>query len=146
MFQHIVDQHAAMRELARVLSPAGVIVVFDTDWETLIIDADDWKTTRALMHVHCAEHRHGWIGRMLPGLMREAGLCDINVEARTLMIRDFALAEKMHTLRKTAGFAIAQSQVTAEAAEAWFADLQIRDAEGRFFSAVTSFIVQGRKP
>ena len=146
MFQHVVDQHAAMRELARVLRPGGVMVVYDTDWETLIIDADDWQTTRALMQVHCAEHRHGWIGRMLPGLMQEAGLRDITVEPRTLMIRDLALAEQMHTLRKTAGFAIAQNQVTPDAVEAWFADLQNRDAEGRFFTAVTSFIVQGRKP
>ena len=87
-----------------------MLVVYDTDWETLIIDADDWQTTRALMQVHCAEHRHGWIGRMLPGLMQEAGLREITVEPRTLMIRDLALAEQMHTLRKTAGFAIAQNR------------------------------------
>jgi ubiquinone/menaquinone biosynthesis C-methylase UbiE len=146
MFQHVLDQHAAMRELARVLRPGGVIVVFDTDWETMIIDADDWRTTRSLMNVHSAEHRHGWIGRMLPGLMQEAGLGDIAIEPRTLMMRDLALAEQMHTLRKTAGFALAQNEVTPEAVEAWFADLQKRDAEGRFFCAVTAFIVRGRKP
>ena len=129
-----------------MLCPGGLLVVYDTDWETLIIDADDWRTTRALMQVHCAEHRHGWIGRMLPGLMQEAGLRDVTVEPTTLMIRDLALAEQMHTLRKTAGFAIAQNRVTPDAVEAWFADLQNRDAEGRFFTAVTSFIVRGRKP
>jgi hypothetical protein len=49
-------------------------------------------------------------------------------------------------MRKTAGFAIAQNQVASEAVEAWFADLQNRNAERRFFSAVASVIVQGRKP
>jgi ubiquinone/menaquinone biosynthesis C-methylase UbiE len=146
MLQHVPDQHAAMRELARVLCPGGLMVVYDTDWETLIIDAEDWRTTRALMQVHCAEHRHGWIGRMLPGLMGEAGLHEIAVVPKTLMIRDLALAEKSHTLRKTADLAMAQNHVTPEAVDAWFADLQQRDARGRFFCAVTSFIVKGRKP
>jgi ubiquinone/menaquinone biosynthesis C-methylase UbiE len=145
MFQHVADQHAAMRELVRVLCPGGLAVVYDTDWETLIIDADDWQTTRSLMQVHCAEHRHGWIGRMLPGLMGEAGLGEISVVPQTLVIRDLTLAEKSHTLRKTAELAIAQKHVSPEALEAWFSDLQRRDAQGRFFCAVTSFIVKGRK-
>jgi ubiquinone/menaquinone biosynthesis C-methylase UbiE len=146
LLQHVPDQHATMRELARVLCPGGRLVVYDADWETLIIDADDWRTTRALMHGHCAEHRHGWIGRMLPGLMREAGLCEIRVVPQTLMIHDLALAEQTHTLRRTADLAIAEERVTAEAVDAWFADLRTRDAEGRFFCAVTAFIVAGRKP
>ena len=145
MFQHVNDHHAAMRELARVLRPGGVIVVFDTDWKTLIIDADDWRTTRSLMHVYGAEHRHGWIGRMLPGLMLEVGLRDVTIEPTTQIIRNLALAEQVHTLRKTAAFAIEQNQVTPQAVEAWFADLRNRDAEGRFFLAVTAFIVRGRK-
>jgi hypothetical protein len=122
------------------------MVVFDTDWETLVIDADDWRTTRALIHVHGAEHRHSWIGRMLPGLMAEAGLGNVTVEPRTQVIRDLALAEQIHTLQKTAAFAIEQNQVTSQSVEAWFADLRNRDVEGRFFLAVTAFIVQGRKP
>jgi ubiquinone/menaquinone biosynthesis C-methylase UbiE len=146
MFQHVTDHHAAMGELARVLRPGGLAVVYDTDWETLIVDADDWETTRALMRVHGTRLRHSWIGRMLPGLMREAGLYDISIVPRTLMFRDLALTEKSHTLRRTADIAIAEKRVTPEAVEAWFADLQQRDAEGRFFCAVTSFIVQGRKP
>jgi ubiquinone/menaquinone biosynthesis C-methylase UbiE len=146
MFQHVPDHHTAMNELVRVLQPGGVIVVYDTDWETLIIDAQDWQTTRALLNVHCAEHRHGWIGRMLPGLMRASGLRDIQVVPTTLMFRDLALAERLHTLRRTADFAIAEGRVTTETVEAWFDDLRRRDAQERFFCSVTSFIVQGRKP
>jgi ubiquinone/menaquinone biosynthesis C-methylase UbiE len=146
MFQHVADPSAVMRELARVLCPGGLMVVFDTDWETLIIDAQDWHTTRTLMNEYCAEHRHGWIGRMLPGLMREAGLVDIKVVPATLVRRDFASAERFHTLTRTASIAVMQGKLSPAAADSWLADLRERDAEGRFFCAVTAFIVRGRKP
>jgi ubiquinone/menaquinone biosynthesis C-methylase UbiE len=146
MFQHVSDPNTAMRELARVLCPGGLMVVFDTDWETLIIDAEDWQTTRTLMNEYCAQHRHGWIGRMLPGLMHEAGLADIEVVPATLVRRDFASAERFHTLTRTASIAVMQGKVSPVAADSWLADLRARDAEGRFFCAVTAFIVRGRKP
>jgi ubiquinone/menaquinone biosynthesis C-methylase UbiE len=146
MFQHVAEPLSAMRELVRVLHPGGLMVVFDTDWETLIIDADDRQTTRALMNEYCAEHRHGWIGRMLPGLMRESGLADIEVVPATLVRRDFASAERFHTLTRTASIAVMQGKVSPAAADSWLADLRARDAEGRFFCAVTAFIVRGCKP
>ena len=146
MFQHVTDPGTAMLELARVLRPSGVMVIFDTDWETLIIDADDHQTTRTLLNEYCSEHRHGWIGRMLPGLMREAGLDDIEVVPATLMLRDFASADRLHTITRTAAIAATQGRVTHATVEAWLADLRARDAQGRFFSAVTAFIVRGRKP
>ena len=49
MFQHTSDPLQAMRELARVTRSGGQVVVFDTDWETLIVDAADVATTRAII-------------------------------------------------------------------------------------------------
>jgi len=42
-----------------------------------VLDAGDVATTRAILQEKCRLMRHGWIGRQLSGLMREAGLEDI---------------------------------------------------------------------
>ena len=68
MFQHLEYPRQALRELVRVTRPDGRIVVFDTDWETLTVDADDIATTRAILQAKCDLLRHGWIGRQLAGL------------------------------------------------------------------------------
>lgn len=146
LFQHVLDVHAAMHELARVTAPGGEVVIYDSDWETLILDADDWQTTRGVVETHCASLRHGRIGRMLPGLMSEASLRDITVEPATLILRDLASTERMHSLERFAQAATNQGRATPEAVAHWFDDLRRRDSEGRFFCAVTSFIVKGRKP
>ena len=80
MFQHLEAPPQALRELVRVTWSGGRIVVFDPDWETLIVDADDTTTTRAILQAKCDLLRHGWIGRQLAGLMRGAGLGGIAVE------------------------------------------------------------------
>jgi ubiquinone/menaquinone biosynthesis C-methylase UbiE len=144
MFQHTRDPLTAMRELARVTRSSGQVVVFDTDWETLIVDAADVTTTRAIVQTHCAQLRHGWIGRQLAGLMRQAGLGEITVEPNTLVHRDGYEALALHEFQPIAEQALRQGTITQAQCDAWFADIFERHSAGRFFCAVTQFTVRGR--
>ena len=146
MFQHLEDPRQALCELVRVTRSGGRIVLFDTDWETLIVDAGDIATTRAILQAKCDLLRHGWIGRQLAGLMHTAGLGEITVEPATLILTNSPLAIALHGLPRASEEAQQQGLLTREQAGAWFDDVLRRHAEGRFFSSVTAFIVCGRKP
>lgn len=144
MFQHTGDPLQAMRELARVTRSGGLVVVFDTDWETLIVDAADVDTTRAILHAKCAQLRHGWIGRQLAGLMALAGLTEIAVEPNTLVHTDGREALALHEFQAAAERALRAGAIAQPQCDAWFADILRRHSEGRFFCAVTQFTVRGR--
>jgi ubiquinone/menaquinone biosynthesis C-methylase UbiE len=144
MFQHTRDPLQAMRELARVTRSGGQVAVFDTDWETLIVDAADIATTRAILQAKCAQLRHGWIGRQLTGLMRLAGLDVIAVEPNTLIHTDGREALALHEFQAAAERALRAGMITQPKCDAWFADILHRHSAGRFFCAVTQFTVRGR--
>jgi ubiquinone/menaquinone biosynthesis C-methylase UbiE len=146
MFQHLENPRQALRELVRVTRLGGRIVLFDADWETLIVDADDTSTTRAILQTKSDLLRHGWIGRQLAGLMHGAGLDEIAVEPMTLVLTDGPLAIALHGLQRAAEEAERRGLLTREQRDAWFDDVLHRHADGRFFSSVTAFIVCGRKP
>jgi hypothetical protein len=57
--------------MVRVVGHDGRIVVFDFDWETLIIDHPDKHTTRTIVLSYADSIRNGWIGRQLPRLFKE---------------------------------------------------------------------------
>lgn len=145
-FQHLKDTRQALRELIRVTRPGGRIVVSDPDWGTLIVDAADREVTRRLLNFRCDTFANGWMGRRLPTLFSECGLQDIVIVPHTLALTDFALADYSFFLRKTVVGARAAGVVTALEATTWLKAVEQASREGRFFGAVTGFIVRGRRP
>ncbi|MBO0880110.1 MAG: methyltransferase domain-containing protein [Mycobacterium sp.] len=77
VLQHIDDPARALAEMVRVLRPGGVLVAFDSDWETLLVDAGDRALTRIILNAWCDRFPSGWIGRRLVSLFLEAGLGDV---------------------------------------------------------------------
>ena len=57
--------------MVRVTRPDGRIVVFDFDWDTLIIDHPDKQTTRNVVLTYSDSIQNRWIGRQLPRLFGE---------------------------------------------------------------------------
>lgn len=146
VLQHVEDPRRVLGELVRVARPGARIVVVEPDWETFVIDAADRQVTRRVLNHRCDDVRHGWIGRQLPGLCHEAGLADVVVQPITLPSTSLAEIEHLGRLTVTVERAVAAGSISPEAGDAWLADLRERDAAGRFFSAITGFVVAGRKP
>lgn len=148
LFMHLERPQQALAEMIRVTRPGGRILVREPDWETLTIDHRDIKLTHQILTVHFTKAiRHRAIGRELYRLFRQAGLEGVAVaDTSTLILTDFATANRLYGLEDAATEAMVQLPESREAIAAWRSDLQQSDRAGTFFSAVTGFTVVGCKP
>jgi hypothetical protein len=72
--------------------PDGRIVVFDFDWDTLIIDHPDRQTTRNVVLTYSDSIQNGGIGRQLPRLFAEQHLEVLSIDPVQVFVH-YALAE-----------------------------------------------------
>ena len=141
---HVDDPRRALSEMIRVLRPRGHVVAIEPDHDTLVIAAPDRDCTRKIVHAFGDGFRHGWTGRSLPVWCRELGLRDIQVEPHTIQM-DYEFVMDTLGLRKKVEELQQSGSITAAEGSAWMT-FQKRAAEaGLFFSAITVFMVAGRK-
>jgi ubiquinone/menaquinone biosynthesis C-methylase UbiE len=146
VLQHIADPAAAIREMVRVLSPGGVLVAYDNDWETLTVDSADRALTRTILNAWCDRFPSGWIGRRLVPLFLEAGLTDVVTQPKTLVLRELEVADRVYSYFSTAEGLAAAGVIGRDDGARWSDGLRAADAEGRFFSSYTGFLVAGTRP
>ncbi len=146
VFHHLEHPRRAFGELVRVTQPDGRVLLFDPDFETAVVDAPDRALTRRVLNVFCDGYQDGWMGRRLPGLFREAGLAEIVVEPVTVLLTDLAQANAVLALEDTVARAGAAGVVSEAEGAAWLDGLRAASEAGRFFAAISGFIVVGRKP
>jgi SAM-dependent methyltransferase len=146
VLQHIADPAPVVREMARVLRPEGVLVAFDSDWETLTVDSADRVLTRVVLNAWCDRFPSGWIGRRLLPLFLQAGLRDVVASPKTLVLRELDLADRIYSFFATVERLADAGIVGRDDARRWSDGLRAADVEGRFFSSYTGFLVRGTRP
>jgi SAM-dependent methyltransferase len=146
VFMHIRDSKPGLAELARVLRPGGRIAVFEPDFVSMLVDADDRDVTRAVSQARMEMTACGDIGRRLFALFRDCGLDHVLIEPWPNVLFDFASANRPAHFVDCVDFAVSKGDITAEQGAAWLADLHDRDRSGRFFMATIGFIASATKP
>jgi ubiquinone/menaquinone biosynthesis C-methylase UbiE len=139
VLHHVADPARVLAEMTRVARPGGRVVVSDADYETLVVTAPDRALTRRILHHFADGLPHGWIGRALPGLFRDAGLEAPAVHPYVAVVTEYD--EDVLRLREKAEAAVGRAE-----AAAWLASLEALDRAGRFLCALTVLTVVGRKP
>ena len=140
LLEHVTDAGQALAEMVRVTRPGGRIVVFDFDWDTLIVDHPDKETTRTFVQSYSDSIRNGWIGRQLPRLFKEQHLEEIAIDPVQVFVY-YALAE----LAFGSHLSLLQTNGTLDAGRArqWWEYLQQADERGTLLISFTAFVVAG---
>ncbi|MGG5818794.1 methyltransferase domain-containing protein [Falsiroseomonas sp. HW251] len=141
--QHLPDPMGALAEIRRVLRFGGRIAALEPDWETMALPGDPAEVTRACVAQKALRRiAQARIGRELPWLLHRSGFRGIEpVIGAPLIMRDLDTADFILSLRITLAEAVEAGLTTAQAADAWWADLLARDAAGVFVATLSGMIV-----
>src|SRR5262245_18311571 len=143
VFHHLVDPAKALAEMARVTRPGGRVVVSDTDYDTLVVEAADVEVTRRILAHHTERMESGRVGRRLRGLFLDAGLASIEILPYAAVATEYD--EEVLKLRDKAERAAASGAIESETAQRWVASLVDADRAGRFVCAQIVLSVSGRR-
>jgi ubiquinone/menaquinone biosynthesis C-methylase UbiE len=137
------DPGTVVGEVARVLRPDGRAVVFDFDWDALVIDGAGRELTRRIVRSYSDGVANGGVGRALPRLLRDAGLIDVCVIPHAVEIPYdfFGWVISGHL-----DAALAAGRFTPEELIGWWDELDLAHERARFFAAILGFVVTGTKP
>ncbi len=144
VLQHVESPAAVVAEMARVVRPGGTVVAAEPDWGTLVIDSPDSDTAALVAAAAGRRLRSGLVGRTLRRLLLDAGLADVSVAARTLVVTDRERAGMLFDLPGAARLAVAEGRLAQGRAASWLDELGRAEAEGRLLVAMTAFMAVGR--
>jgi ubiquinone/menaquinone biosynthesis C-methylase UbiE len=142
LLEHLPNPELALTEMVRVVRHTGRIVVFDFDWDTLVIDHPDRPTTRMIVLSYADSIRNGWIGRQLPRLFKEQYLEVRSFDPVQVFVH-YSLAELFlgsHLTRlQTNGI------LSPDSARGWWDYLRQADERDTLMITFTAFVIVGKK-
>ena len=137
--------HQAVREMVRVLRPGGRIVLGEFDMETAILASPHRLLTRRLVNYWCDSIPNSWIGRQLPGLFQDLGLKNLTIVPLLFRLTSYAEWNSVFQIEITVERARQANIVSAQEADLWLQQLRDADTQGRFYLALTLFMIAGQK-
>jgi len=141
-FMHLKDPAKALSEMVRVTRLGGCVVIFDFDWDAIVVDNPNRALTRKIVNFMSDNISQSWIGRRLFSMFGECGLKQIEVVPHTVM-------PPYNFLQQIFGGALKQGQEAGvflpEELANWWQQLAEADQKGSFFAALQGFIVKGKK-
>ena len=135
----VADREGLVAQAKRVLKPGGRLLLGHHDFDGILLTSDDRDLTRRLVHGY-ADHKQAWqdaaegrMGRMLPGLVANAGFASVEIETR--MFVDLDLGEGSYARGYLDGLvALAPALgVSRDAVARWASDLAMDATAARFF-------------
>jgi ubiquinone/menaquinone biosynthesis C-methylase UbiE len=147
LFQHLLDPAKALSEMVRVTKSGGWIVVLDSDWGTLSIDASEIEIERRYVRFFTENMaNNGYSGRQLYRVFKQQGLVDVSTQVCSVPLTDYAFTRQILIMDRTEREALAQGILTVQELEQLHNFWEQADSEGVFFASVSMIFVSGCKP
>lgn len=138
VLQHLDDPGRAVAELARAVRPGGRVVAAEPDWGTFVIDSDDAEIAAVVSAAAARRLRSSGVGRTLRRLFLEAGLEQVELTTRALIITDRAASDMVFDVPGAVRRAVEDGDLDEAQATAWL--------ESRGLASLTAFMVVGTVP
>ncbi len=143
VYQHLDDPAAATAEIARVLRPAGRVVLIDSDWQTAILHPGDPDVVARMIAAILEATPNARSGRFLRGRLVAAGF-EIDDMGSEAVIWDPAAARPMFD--EAGGAALTREVITEQERDDLVAAIEAGVAVGDYHLSVTMFAVLGHLP
>ncbi len=145
VLMYIKDTAAVFTEFKRLLKPGGKLVVFDTDWDALVIAHSDKALTRKIVRYVSDSFPNGRIGGELFHYFRDYNFKDIKV-------RPFCytgIGPHLNVTRRICEgilqTGVSQHVFTQTEISDWWEVLERDSKANKFFASYSGFIVAGTK-
>lgn len=143
VLEYVTDPASNIAEFARVTKPGGRVHVIDSDWHMLVAEPLDDDTLATLFGAANHAYRTPRIGRRLYGLMREAGLVDIDV--RVLAAAD-TQGVRAPILFHMVGYAREAGTLPGELLDSIETRIEAGLRDNRYLLILPQFVVSGIVP
>ncbi|MDL4774103.1 MULTISPECIES: methyltransferase domain-containing protein [Thermomonosporaceae] len=143
--QHLADPAGAIAEMARVTRPGGRVLVADPDHGMWAPDLDDREAARTVLTWWFDNIRNPWIGRRLSGLLRAAGLVEVQARLMPVVLDGIAAADGLTGFSDAVRRAGELGVLAPERARALTGNIVEREADGGFLMYGAMILAEGRK-
>jgi ubiquinone/menaquinone biosynthesis C-methylase UbiE len=143
VLMYIKDTAAAFTEFKRLLKPKGRLVVFDTDWDALVIAHTDKALTRRIVRYVSDSFPNGRIGGELFHYFKNYGFKDVKVKPVSYTGPFFSLTKRICEGVLQTG--ISKQIFTQQEISDWWKVLEEDSKTNKFFASYAGFIVAGTK-
>jgi ubiquinone/menaquinone biosynthesis C-methylase UbiE len=146
VLMYIKDTRAVLGEFKRLLKPGGRIVIFDFDWDAMVIAHKDKELTRKIVRYASDSFPSGRIGGELFHWLRQMGFTDVEVRPSSYA----GNSQVGQDITKRVFEGILQTGVTTgvftqQEIDDWWAGFDKDGREGNLFVSYPGFITSGRK-
>ena len=144
VFAHVPKVDAAIDEIIRVTKRGGRVGIFDLDGDGLLVSHPDRQTTRRIVGAF-SDHSsvNGQLARMLPGILSERGLQ--NVQARGFMSLERGQGFYASMVERAAQTAAKAGAITEGEAQSWIGELHAQLRRGQFMGGRLHIFVWGKR-
>lgn len=138
--EYVKDIRAVCAGIARSMKPGGRGLIVATDWGSLVWHSDEPDRMRRMVKAfegHCA---HPHLPQILAPVLRNAGLAVDRVSTNPQVNLEWSDdAYSKHIAGFVRGFAVATEALPVKEITAWYDELAVLSAEGRYFFGHCSY-------
>jgi len=146
VLEYVPDATAALADIGRALRPGGRALVWDVDWATVSIHAEDAALSDRVLRAWDQHLVHPSLPRTLAPRLRAAGFSSVAMVGHAFTALEFDPELYSVALLPTiAEFVAGREGITEAQAQGWLDEQRRLGERGAFYSAITQFCFTATK-